>query len=102
MTLRLLSEHHLELLSLTEAAQAHLSLHLSKCHIVGNHMSRLNYESCAIVHILHISCYGNSNILSCQPGVTVTSCFVYKVIRDLESIDHLCINPICRIGLIHK
>ena len=32
----------------------------------------------------------------------MTSCFVYKVIRDLESIDHLCINPILRIGLIHK
>ena len=28
--------------------------------------------------------------------------FVYKVIRDLISIDHLCINPIIRIGLIHK
>ena len=28
--------------------------------------------------------------------------FVYKVIRDLESIDHLCINSIHRIGLIHK
>ena len=28
--------------------------------------------------------------------------FYYKVIRDLESIDHLCINPIRRIGLIHK
>ena len=28
--------------------------------------------------------------------------FVYKVIRDLESIDHLCINPIHRIGLLHK
>ena len=27
--------------------------------------------------------------------------FVYKVIRDLRSIDHLCINPIHRIGLIH-
>ena len=25
-----------------------------------------------------------------------------KVIRDLELIDHLCINPIHRIGLIHK
>ena len=25
-----------------EAAQARLSVHLSKCHIVGNHMSRLN------------------------------------------------------------
>ena len=33
-------------------------------------------------------------VLSCQPRVTMTSCFVYKVIRDLESIDHLCINPI--------
>ena len=32
----------------------------------------------------------------------VASCFVYKYFRDLESIDHLCINPICRIGLIHK
>ena len=40
-------------------------------------------------------------LLSCQPRVTVTT-FVYKVIRDLESIDHLFINPICRIGLIHK
>ena len=28
-------------------------------------------------------------VLSCQPRVTVTSCFVYNVIRDLESIDHL-------------
>ena len=43
-----------------------------------------------------------AKILSCQPRVTVTPCFVYKVIRDLEWIDHLCINPIHRIGLIHK
>ena len=41
-------------------------------------------------------------LLSCQPKVTVTSCFVYKVIRDSESIDYLCIDPIHRIGLIHK
>ena len=33
-------------------------------------------------------------LLSCQPRVRVTSFFVYKVIRDLESIDHFCINPI--------
>ena len=26
--------------------------------------------------------------------------FVYKDSRDFESIDHLCINPIRRIGLI--
>ena len=27
-----------------DAAQAGLRLHLSKCHIAGNHMSRLNYH----------------------------------------------------------
>ena len=37
MSVKLLTEHHLEL----EAAQARLSLHLPKCHIVGNRMSRL-------------------------------------------------------------
>ena len=37
---------------------------------------------------------GHVKVLSCQPRVTVTSCFVYKVIRDLESIYHLCIYPI--------
>ena len=41
-------------------------------------------------------------VLSSQPRVTVMSRFVYKVNRDLESIDHLCINPIHRIALIHK
>ena len=31
-------------------------------------------------------------LLSCQTRVAVTSCFAYKVIRDLESIDHIFIN----------
>ena len=43
MSVKLLIEHYFELLNLKEAAQAHLSLHITKCHIVGNHMSRLNY-----------------------------------------------------------
>ena len=30
----------------------------------------------------------NKPLLSCQPRVTVKSCSVYKVIRDLELIDH--------------
>ena len=42
------------------------------------------------------------SLLSYQLKVTVTSCFVYKVIGTFFSIDHLCINPILRIGLIHK
>ena len=37
----LLTEHHWEFLRLKEAAQVRLSVHLSKWHIVGNHMSRL-------------------------------------------------------------
>ena len=41
MSVNLLTEHHLEFLSLKEGYKAGLSLHLSKCHIVGNHMSRL-------------------------------------------------------------
>ena len=38
MIVKLLTEHHLEFLSLKEAAEAHPSLHMSKCHIVGNLM----------------------------------------------------------------
>ena len=46
--------------------------------------------------------YSGRDELACKPRVTVTSCFVYIFIRDLESINHMCINPIRRIGLIHK
>ena len=45
MSVKLRTEQHLEgLYKLKkEAAQARLNLHFSKCHIVGNHMSELNY-----------------------------------------------------------
>ena len=41
MIVKLLTEHYLEFLSIKGGAQARLSLHLSKYHIVGNRMSRL-------------------------------------------------------------
>ena len=41
MIVKLLTEHHLEFLSLKEAAEARPSLHMSKCLIVGNFMPRL-------------------------------------------------------------
>ena len=47
MTVKLLTEHRLEILSFK--GQARLSIHLSKCYIVGNHMSRLNYFSMEMV-----------------------------------------------------
>ena len=45
MIVKLLTEHHLE----KEAAQARQSLHLSKCQIVGNLMSRLILFKCVLV-----------------------------------------------------
>ena len=57
------------------------------------------YFTCKYIH--QINLFHTAFLLSCQPRVTVTSCFVYKVIMDLESIDHVYINPIRRIGLIH-
>ena len=44
MTAKVLTEHHLEFLSLTGGCSASLSLHMSKYHIVGNHMARLIYN----------------------------------------------------------
>ena len=41
MVVKLMTEHHLEFLSFKEAAEARLSIHLSKCHTVENHISRL-------------------------------------------------------------
>ena len=46
MIVKLLTEHHLEFLSLKQVTQARLTLHLSKCLIVGNHMPRLIYYYC--------------------------------------------------------
>ena len=44
MTAKLLTEHNCELLGLKWAAQARLSLHFSKCHIVGNHVLLHNHN----------------------------------------------------------
>ena len=41
MNIKLLAEHNSEFLSLKGGCKAPLCLHLSKHHIVGNHMSRL-------------------------------------------------------------
>ena len=57
---------------------------------------------CFVVSTRMLTCSVNtSHLLTYQPRVTVTLRFVYKVIKDLISIDHFCINPILRIGLTH-
>ena len=62
----------------------------------------LPLASTSLLHLPPLASTSLLHLLSCQPGVTVILCFVYKVIRDLELIYPLCTNPIHRIGLIHK
>ena len=45
MIVKLLTESHSEFLSKREETQTRLSLHLSKCQIVGNFMPRLSKTS---------------------------------------------------------
>ena len=56
MNEKLLTEHNLELLCLKGVAQDRPSLHMSKCDIVGNHMSQLKcFEQCIIIIIKKIN-----------------------------------------------
>ena len=55
MTVKLLSTHHLEIISLKGGCTGSLSLHLSKYHIVGNHMSRLIYVLSYVRYVLLMS-----------------------------------------------
>ena len=59
MIVKLLTEHHLEFISLKEAAGARPSLHLSKCQIVGNLMPRLS-------HCITVT-HGNAQSLGVKP-----------------------------------
>ena len=54
MIVKLLTEHHLEFLSLKEEAQTRLSLHLSKCQVVGNLMPRLIYLQITILSFFNV------------------------------------------------
>ena len=56
MTVKLLTKHHLEFLSLKGGRTGSSSLHLSKCNIIGNHMSRL---ICQNATLLEITCHGS-------------------------------------------
>ena len=65
MSVKLLTEHHLEFLCLTGGytLQARMSLHMSKCHIVRNHMSRLNFESKQVINLTDDICCGEALML---------------------------------------
>ena len=63
---------------------------------VANQLADMNKKNTVELVRIQISSFFYPVLLSCQPRVTVTSCFVYKVFRDLKLIDHLCINPIRR------
>ena len=78
MSVKLLTEHRLEFLSLKNAAQARLSLHLSKCHIVGKHMSWLKFFTEASFLDLHL--FISNDIVS-------TKIYDKRVEFDFELVD---------------
>ena len=50
MIVKLLTEHHLEFLSLKGDCTTSSEFTMSKCHIVGNHMLRINYLRLTQMH----------------------------------------------------
>ena len=65
--------------------QARLSLHLSKCHIVGNHMSRLNYLKAR--NILTDAQYGFRKILFCETLLIITIQDLAKTVHNKGQTD---------------
>ena len=96
MSVKLLTEHHLDFKTLKEAAQARLSLHLSKCHIFGNHMSRLIYVVVVVVAVVFV-CFVCASLFSKTTGplvfhmpgfVSMVSptwkcCFIMRIIVEM-------------------
>ena len=62
MIVKQLTEHHFEFPSLKggcrDSSETHLSLHMSKCHIVGNLMHWLNYYKLITSEVILMS-YGS-------------------------------------------
>ena len=56
-----------------------------------NCMFMFSFESHTMSKLTVLSAKSDSGVMLC-----------YQSYQDLESIDHLCTNPILRIGLINK
>ena len=63
MIVKLLTEHYLEFLGLTGRWTDSSESMLSKCHIVGNHMSRLNCGGMLCIKIASMIMIKNFNIV---------------------------------------
>ena len=72
-------------------ALAHLFIYVMYICKIGRKLLSYSLVAPASYDITVLSAKSDSDVMFC-----------YKVIRDLESIGHLFINPIHRIGLIHK
>ena len=112
MSLKLLTEHHLEFLSFKEGCTGSSECtlvkisHCWKSHVAGHlvlfsvpssaHLLALVDENGSLV-IYNTNRYGEDallkgTVLPAKSDSDVMFCLI--VIRNLESIDHLCINPI--------
>ena len=60
------------------------------------------FQGSVIINSVQVCSQSPQELYTVLPAKSDSDMFRYKVIRNLESIDHLCINPILRIGLVHK
>ena len=92
MIVNLLTKQQLEFLSLkggcTCSSESTLSLvkktYCWKSHVTAHSINNTKNAQCALIvaSVVIRSAMVNKYLLFCQPKVTVTSCLVYKVIRD--------------------
>ena len=91
MTVKLLTEKQLEFLSIKGscAGSSESTLvkiqHCWKSHVMAHSINNTKYAQCALIVACVVirSTMVYKYLLSCQPRLTVMSCFVYKAIRDL-------------------
>ena len=82
LTVKLLTEHHLEFISLKGGCTGSLSLHLSKYHIVGS-------------HVLEITCHGSfvHEGLKMMTDGSYVSLYVIVFSREIKALQEIEDNP---------
>ena len=84
-----------------DAVQARMSQHLSKCHIVVNHMSRLIcILSCILKNVINLNVRENHFPKSNLPSVL--HLYAYYVSKYLSMPTHISSNWVIEINMCHQ
>ena len=79
MIVKLLTEHHLEFLSLKRDCRGSLSLHMSKCHIIESHMHWLYSQTTWFITGLTVENVDEMQHFHFLPGLKI---FLFSLVID--------------------